>query len=249
LLAIARTTDIQDTSGERKKDLADAEAKSQALQMRRGSTAPLPEYVIDSSSEAGLKPKSVEGNIRFENVTFTYPTRQEVKVFDGFTLDVKAGQTVALCGPSGGGKSTVVQLIERFYDPRAGSISLDGNDLKDLNVKWLREHVGLVSQEPKLFAMSIRDNIKVACPDATQEEVEEAARKANAHDFISAFGKGYDTSVGDEGAQLSGGRKQMMVYLLARGSFLNYTFIYVFRSKAANCHCASPHQETQDYLA
>jgi ABC-type multidrug transport system fused ATPase/permease subunit len=137
LLAIDRTTDSEDTSDEKKKDLDDAEAKSQALQMRRGSTAPLPKYVIDSSSEAGLKPKLVEGNIRFENVTFTYPTRQEVKVFEGFTLKVKAGQTVALCGPSGGGKSTVVQLIERFYDPTSGYISPDGNDLKNLNVKWL----------------------------------------------------------------------------------------------------------------
>lgn len=110
-----------------------------------------------------------------------------------------------LCLCSGGGKSTVVQLLERFYDPSSGSISLDGHELKDLNVKWLRQHIGLVSQEPKLFACSITDNIKIGCPDATQEEVEAAARKANAHDFISSFPDGYDTDVGNEGAQLSGG--------------------------------------------
>jgi ATP-binding cassette subfamily B (MDR/TAP) protein 1 len=109
---------------------------------------------------------------------------------------------------SGGGKSTVVQLIERFYDPSSGSITLDGHNLKDLNVKWLRQHIGLVSQEPKLFACSIKDNIKINRPNATQEEVETAAKKANAHDFIMSFPDGYDTDVGNEGTQLSGGQKQ-----------------------------------------
>lgn len=102
----------------------------------------------------------------------------------------------------------MVQLIERFYDPNAGSITLDGNDLRELNIKWLRQHIGLVSQEPKLFVMSILDNIRIGCPGASQEEVEEAARKANAHDFISSFPDGYNTQVGDDGAQLSGGQKQ-----------------------------------------
>lgn len=106
---------------------------------------------------------------------------------------------------SGGGKSTVVQLLERFYDPTSGSISLDGREIKDLNVKWLRQNIGLVSQEPKLFACSIRDNIKIGCPNATQEEIEAAAKKANAHDFVSSFPNGYDTDVGNEGTQLSGG--------------------------------------------
>ena len=107
---------------------------------------------------------------------------------------------------SGSGKSTTVQLIERFYDPTVGSVSLDGRDLRDLNVKWLREQIGLVSQEPKLFALSIRDNIAIGCPGATKDEIEEAARKANAHDFIVSFPEGYDTQVGDQGAQLSGGK-------------------------------------------
>ena len=98
-----------------------------------------------------------------------------------------------------------MQLIERFYDPTAGSVTLDGRDLRELNVNWLRQQIGLVSQEPKLFALSIRDNIKIGYPEASQEQIEEAARKANAHDFIVSFPQGYDTQVGDQGAQLSGG--------------------------------------------
>jgi len=106
------------------------------------------------------------------------------------------------------GKSTAVQLIERFYDPIGGSITLDGNDLRDLNVKWLRQQIALVQQEPKLFECSIRQNIALGAPGATDEQVENAARLANAHDFISAFPKGYDTEVGALGDQLSGGQRQ-----------------------------------------
>jgi ATP-binding cassette subfamily B (MDR/TAP) protein 1 len=203
LVAMSRKT----KSGEDEEDAAAIEEKSQALQ-RRGSTAPLPKYVIDSSSPDGLKPDGMEGNIEFHNVSFAYPTRTEVDVFDGFSLKVEAGKTVALCGPSGRGKSTTVQLIERFYDPKDGSITLDGIDLRALNVKWLRGHIGLVSQEPTLFATSIRANIELGLPGATQEQIEEAARKANAHDFIVSFPDGYDTQVGDQGMQLSGGQKQ-----------------------------------------
>lgn len=183
------------------------EEKSQALQ-RRGSSAPLPKYSIDSSSLDGLKPDQVHGNIRFEDVHFSYPSRMEVSVFDGLFLDVPSGKTVALVGPSGGGKSTTVHLIERFYDPQHGSITLDGKDLRSLNIKWLRDQIGLVSQEPVLFATSIRDNIAIGCPGSTQEQIEKAAKKANAHDFIMSFPQGYDTQVGDKGAQLSGGQKQ-----------------------------------------
>eukprot|EP00536_Pseudo-nitzschia_multiseries_P017972 jgi/Psemu1/227243/e_gw1.1993.2.1 len=180
---------------------------SKALQ-RRSTINALPQYEIDSSSTSGLKPKYVVGDIKFTNVSFRYPTRSEVDVYNGLNLKINAGTTVALCGPSGGGKSTIIQLLERFYDPTSGSIMLDGNDLKDLNVKWLRQQIGLVSQEPKLFAMSIGDNIKAGRPGATYAEVEEAARKANAHDFILSFPDGYGTMVGDEGSQLSGGQKQ-----------------------------------------
>jgi len=175
----------------------------------RGSSTPLPKYSIDSSSGAGIIPSApVEGKIVFEQVNFAYPTRQETEVFNGFNLTIEPGKTVALVGPSGSGKSTSVQLIERFYDPLSGSVSLDGTNLRDINVKWLRSQIGLVGQEPSLFACSIRDNILYGKPDATQEEIEEAARLANCHDFIKSFPEGYDTHVGDKGAQLSGGQKQ-----------------------------------------
>jgi len=174
----------------------------------RAKGEPLPEYKIDVTSPLGLKPESVTGTIEFHNVNFVYPTRKDTEVFRDFNLTIPAGKTVALVGPSGSGKSTSIQLIERFYDPSSGHITLDGNDLKDLNVEWLRSHIGLVSQEPKLFATTIRKNIAAAKPDATVEEIEEAARRANAHDFIVSLQDGYDTDVGDAGAQLSGGQKQ-----------------------------------------
>ena len=144
----------------------------------------LPDYSIDVTSTLGDKPEKVTGRIEFSNVHFTYPTREEVEIFRGFDLTIEAGKTVALVGPSGSGKSTTVQLIERFYDPSAGTITLDGVDLKSLNVSWLRQQIGLVSQEPKLFATSIKQNIAIAKPGATDEEIEDAARRANAHDFI-----------------------------------------------------------------
>ena len=111
----------------------------------------LPRYHIDSSSGNGLKPESVIGDIEFNDVYFSYPARKEAHVLTRFSLRIPAGKTVALVGSSGSGKSTVVQLLERFYDPTSGSVTLDGNDLRKLNVKWLRKQIGLVLQEPKLF--------------------------------------------------------------------------------------------------
>lgn len=169
LVAINRKRDDKDTP---------ETASKNDIPLRRGSAiAALPKYLIDSSSPDGLKPNSVIGEIVFKDVQFCYPSRLEVKVFDGFNLAVKAGTTVALVGPSGGGKSTVVQLLERFYDPTLGSITLDGHDLKDLNVQWLRQQIGLVSQEPKLFAGSILENIRIGRPNATIEEIHDAAKK------------------------------------------------------------------------
>lgn len=169
---------------------------------------PLPKYEIDSSSDTGKKPSSITGEIEFHDVHYTYPTRPDQSIFNGFSLKIESGKTVALVGPSGGGKSTVVQLIERFYDPKSGKVTLDNQDLKDLNVKWLREQIGLVSQEPCLFACSIKENIAYGSPNATMDEIIEAAKMANAHNFIMSFPEGYDTDVGDKGAQLSGGQKQ-----------------------------------------
>ncbi|XP_022083016.1 multidrug resistance protein 1A-like isoform X3 [Acanthaster planci] len=163
---------------------------------------------IDSSSEKGLKPDSLTGDISFESVHFFYPSRPEVKVLNGLDLEVKRGQTVALVGSSGCGKSTTIQLIQRFYDAAQGTVRIDGNDIKDLNVKWLRQHTGVVSQEPILFGCSIEENIRYGRMDVTMEEIMTAAKEANAHDFISALPQGYETLVGERGAQLSGGQKQ-----------------------------------------
>lgn len=149
------------------------------------------------------------GNIEFNNVTFAYPTRSDQVVLKNFSLRIPAGRVVALVGASGGGKSTVAQLIERFYDVNSGQISIDGVDIRSLDPAWLRSNViGFINQEPVLFATSILENIRYGRPDAADSEVIEAAKMANAHDFITAFPDGYDTIVGERGVTVSGGQKQ-----------------------------------------
>uniref|UniRef100_K3WTD1 Bile salt export pump n=1 Tax=Globisporangium ultimum (strain ATCC 200006 / CBS 805.95 / DAOM BR144) TaxID=431595 RepID=K3WTD1_GLOUD len=162
---------------------------------------------IDSFDESGLRPAKVEGKIEFRNILFRYPTRPEVTVLKDYNLTIEAGQTVAFCGPSGGGKSTCISLIERFYDPVKGEVCLDGHNLKDLNLNWLRSQIGLVGQEPTLFIGTIAENIAYGL-DSSKEEIEAAAKMANAHDFITRFPDGYETQVGMKGEQLSGGQKQ-----------------------------------------
>merc|ERR1712216_387393 len=135
----------------------------------------------------------------------------EFNICQGYTLDVKAGQGCALCGPSGSGKSTIISLIERFYDPQQGTISIDGVDIKTLNLKWLRLQIGLVGQEPGLFQGTVAENIALGAPEdtVTDADIEAAARSANAHDFIlNSLGEGYKTQVGLRGGKLSGGQKQ-----------------------------------------
>ncbi|CEG64419.1 hypothetical protein RMATCC62417_01396 [Rhizopus microsporus] len=156
----------------------------------------------------GLIPDHVHGNIQFRDIDFSYPSRPQHKVLNGFSLDISQGTTVALCGPSGSGKSTIASLLERFYEPTAGNIYLDGEELRTLDPSWLREHIGFINQEPVLFATSILENIRYGRPDATLEEVKEAARQANAESFIESFPDGYETIVGERGAALSGGQKQ-----------------------------------------
>jgi len=129
-------------------------------------------------------------------------------VLNDMSLTIRAGTSVALVGQSGCGKSTTIQLLERFYDPRSGAVRVDGVDVRDLNVHWLRGQLGLVQQEPVLFARSIRENLLYGRPDATEEEMIDAAKRANIHNFVSQLPGGYDTFVGDRGAQLSGGQKQ-----------------------------------------
>ncbi|XP_015708894.1 phosphatidylcholine translocator ABCB4-like isoform X5 [Coturnix japonica] len=163
---------------------------------------------IDSSSNAGYKPDHIKGNLEFQNVYFSYPARPDIKILKGLNLKVNCGQTVALVGGSGCGKSTTVQLIQRFYDPKEGTITIDGQDLKSLNVRYLREIIGVVNQEPVLFATTIAENIRYGRDDATMEEIEKATKEANAYDFIMKLPKKFETVVGERGAQLSGGQKQ-----------------------------------------
>mmetsp|Transcript_20465 Transcript_20465/g.62301 ORF Transcript_20465/g.62301 Transcript_20465/m.62301 type:complete len:1315 (-) Transcript_20465:278-4222(-) len=165
---------------------------------------------IDNQSDEGLKPKGVTGRITVEEVEFHYPARPDIEVCQGYSLVLEPGTTTALVGESGSGKSTIVGLIQRFYDPKAGRIALDGNNLKDLNVKWLREQMALVGQEPKLFSGTIAENIAQGNhgKTVTQRQIEDAAGLANAHEFIAKLPHGYDTQVGHGGSQLSGGQKQ-----------------------------------------
>uniref|UniRef100_A0A2K6URP3 ABC-type xenobiotic transporter n=1 Tax=Saimiri boliviensis boliviensis TaxID=39432 RepID=A0A2K6URP3_SAIBB len=142
---------------------------------------------IDNFSTAGYKPESIEGTVEFKNVYFNYPSRPSIKILKGLNLRIKSGETVALVGPNGSGKSTVVQLLQRLYDPDDGFITVDKNDIRALNVRHYREHIGVVSQEPVLFGTTISNNIKYGRDDVTDEEVERAAREANAYDFIMEF--------------------------------------------------------------
>ncbi|CAH0486838.1 unnamed protein product [Peronospora farinosa] len=164
--------------------------------------------IIDATSGTGRSLDHVDGDIEFRNLEFTYPARPDAKIYKNYSLKVARGQTVALVGASGSGKSTAISLLERFYDPTAGEVTLDGHNLKELNLQWLRENMSLVSQEPVLFAGTIAENIELGKPGSTRDEIVEAAKKANAFDFISSFPYGFDTDVGDRGAQVSGGQKQ-----------------------------------------
>ncbi|KAM6374900.1 LOW QUALITY PROTEIN: ATP-binding cassette sub-family B member 5 [Alca torda] len=164
--------------------------------------------LIDSSSKEGYKPDKLIGEIEFRNIHFSYPSRPDVKILNGLNLKVQSGKTIALVGASGCGKSTTVQLLQRFYDPVQGEITLDGQDIRTLNVKWLRENIGIVSQEPVLFATTIAENIRYGREDISDAEIEQAAKEANAFDFISRLPDKFNTMVGERGAQLSGGQKQ-----------------------------------------
>ncbi|KAF8714956.1 hypothetical protein HU200_027498 [Digitaria exilis] len=161
----------------------------------------------------------VHGNIEFKEVAFSYPSRPDVMIFRDFSLFFPAGKTAAVVGGSGSGKSTVVALIERFYDPNQGQVLLDNVDIKTLQLKWLRDQIGLVNQEPALFATTILENILYGKPDATMAEVEAAATSANAHSFIALLPNGYNTHVGERGLQLSGGQKQRIA--IARAMLKN----------------------------
>ncbi|AXX97061.1 ABC transporter transmembrane domain-containing protein [Profundibacter amoris] len=153
-------------------------------------------------------PSPAKGAIIFEDVSFYYPARPEHAALNGISVDIKAGETVALVGPSGAGKSTIIQLLLRFYDPKTGRITIDGVNLRDMARGDFRQAIALVPQDPVIFATSARENIRFGRPGATDAEVEEAAKAAAAHDFLTALPEGYETYVGERGVMLSGGQKQ-----------------------------------------
>ncbi|GAB2287613.1 ATP-binding cassette sub- B member 9 [Dionaea muscipula] len=163
---------------------------------------------IDASSNEGTTLNGIKGEIELKNVDFRYPARPDVQIFSGFSLHIPSGKTVALVGQSGSGKSTVISLVERFYDPDAGEVLIDGVNLKKLQITWLRQQIGLVSQEPILFATTIRENIAYGKEGATDDEIRNAMKLANASKFIDKLPKGLDTMAGEHGTQLSGGQKQ-----------------------------------------
>ncbi|KAI0660475.1 multidrug resistance protein 1 [Cubamyces menziesii] len=194
----------------------------QAVGQACGAAAKLYEAIdrvplIDSASPEGLKPETCTGAISLEHVDFNYPSRPNVPILKDLSISFPVGKTSALVGTSGSGKSTVISLIERFYDPLQGSVKLDGVDIKELNVRWLRSQIGLVSQEPVLFSTTIKANVAhgligTQYQTASEEEkvrlIKDACVMANAHDFISRLPLGYDTVVGERGILLSGGQKQ-----------------------------------------
>ncbi|GJC92941.1 multidrug/pheromone exporter [Colletotrichum higginsianum] len=172
---------------------------------------------IDPFDQSGERPGRLVGEVQLQNVSFSYSTRPDVTVLDNFSLRVPAGKVTALVGPSGSGKSTIIGLFERWYNPTAGTVRLDGKDIKDLNLKWLRTNVRLVQQEPVLFNGTVLENIsnglvgtpwETATPEEQRRRVEDAAKLAFAHDFITSLPQGYDTRIGERGGLLSGGQKQ-----------------------------------------
>lgn len=163
---------------------------------------------MDQGMPEGIRPAPQSGRVEFQSVHFAYPSRPDLAVLRGVSFSIAPHESVAIVGSSGAGKSTVVQLLMRFYDPLSGEVLIDGQSLKDYQLKALRSAIGLVAQEPVLVSESIFDNIRYARPEASHEEVERAAKLAFAHDFIMGFPEGYRTLVGEKGVQLSGGQKQ-----------------------------------------
>ena len=164
--------------------------------------------LIDYTDASGAAPRACAGGLALSEVVFYYPSRPTVRVLNSISLSFAPGKSTALVGMSGSGKSTVIQLLLRFYDPSGGAVLLDGTDIRSLNLGWLRAQFGLVAQEPALFSGSILDNIAYGKEGATAEEIRAAAGAANAASFVEALPQGYNTPCGERGVQLSGGQKQ-----------------------------------------
>ncbi|CAF3832934.1 unnamed protein product [Rotaria sp. Silwood1] len=201
----------------------------QSLEEARGASTPIfrlideeekismnePQILQDSIACEG--PINMNGDIQFDNINFAYPTRSDALVLRNLTLMARAGETIALVGSNGSGKSTCISLLLRFYEPLSGRITINNRSITDFNLKQFRQKIGVVSQEPILFATSIYENIRFGKQNATKTEIEEAARLANAHDFIMQLSNKYDTIVGESGVQLSGGQRMTLIGASGRG--------------------------------
>lgn len=186
---------------------------------------------IDPDDPEAEPVESIRGEIELRHVDFVYPSRPDIMVFKDLNLRIRSGQSQALVGASGSGKSSVIALIERFYDPMAGKVMIDGKDIRRLNLKSLRLKIGLVQQEPALFAASIFENIAYGKEGVTETEVIEAARAANVHGFVSGLPDGYKTPVGERGVQLSGGQKQRIA--IARAVLKDPTILLLDEATSA----------------
>ncbi|CAF1434169.1 unnamed protein product, partial [Rotaria sp. Silwood1] len=213
----------------------------QSFSEARGAAAPV-FRLIDEGNDASINEidiwkedteaiYNINGDIEFDNINFSYPSRKDVSALRNLSLIARAGQTTALVGSSGCGKSTCISLFLRYYEPSSGRIMIDGRPITDYNVQQLRQNIGVVSQEPILFGMSIYENIRFGNVNGTQLEIEQAAREANAHNFIMQLPDKYETLVGERGVQLSGGEKQRIA--LARALVKQPTFLLLDEATSA----------------
>jgi len=191
----------------------------------------MPSHIQEATHTQPLKPSHQGLDVQLINVQFAYPSRLEMPALHGINLHIKAGTTVALVGTSGAGKTTIMQLLQRFYDTQDGSILLQGTSIKTLALTDLRTHVGVVPQEPVVFAASALDNIRYGRPDATNDEVVAAAKAAYAHDFIMALPMGYETFMGERGVRLSGGQRQRLA--IARAMLKNAPLLLLDEATSA----------------
>lgn len=206
------------------------------LQRAAGATERLAELLsaqdnLRDPAQPITPPQPVRGQIDFDDVSFHYPSRPGTSALDRISLSIQPGETVALVGPSGAGKTTIVQLIQRFWDPETGAVKIDGIDLRQMARTDFRQSIALVPQEPVIFAATARDNIRFGRPDASDAEVEAAARAAHAHDFLSVLPNGYDSFVGERGVMLSGGQKQRLA--IARAILRNAPILLLDEATSA----------------
>jgi ABC-type multidrug transport system fused ATPase/permease subunit len=204
------------------------------IQKAIGSTEHLMDLIAESSEKelfTGKENRQLKGEVKFDSVAFSYPQRPDIEVLKNLNFTANPGQTIALVGSSGAGKSTISSLLLNYYTVSSGSIQYDGTDIKDWDIKALRSQLAIVPQEVILFSGSIADNIAYGKPGAIQDEIREAARQANALEFIERFPNGFDTEVGDRGIQLSGGQKQRIA--IARALLKNPTILILDEATSA----------------